>query len=157
MASTRVSRRHVNAPQPKVCRALLDPEAVARWKVPDGMTSFVHAFDTREGGAFWVSLTYDAPTLAGKTTAHTDTYAGRFVKLIPNEEVVEIIEFETSDPALRGEMTVTWTLSDADGGTEIIAVHDGLPPNVPIADNELGYRLALAKLAALVEPHSSAE
>jgi hypothetical protein len=32
-----------------------------------------------------VSLTYDAPTGTGKTTPHTDTYYGRFVKLVPNE------------------------------------------------------------------------
>jgi len=87
----------------------------------------------------------------GKTTAHTDTYHGRFVKLVPNEKVVEVVEFETADPALQGEMTITYELADADGGTEIVAVHDGLPPGVPAADNELGWRLSLAKLAALVE------
>jgi hypothetical protein len=54
-------------------------------------------------------------------------------------------------PALRGEMTITITLVDADGGTDLRAVHDGLPPGVSPADNELGWRLALAKLAALVE------
>ena len=88
---------------------------------------------------------------AGKTTANTDTYRGRFVKLIPNERVVEVDEFETTDPALRGEMTITITLADADGGTDVLAVHDGLPPGVPSADNEEGWRMALAKLAALVE------
>jgi len=41
--------------------------------VPIGMTSHVHAFDAREGGLFRVSLTYDAPSSTGKTTAHTDT------------------------------------------------------------------------------------
>ena len=39
----------------------------------------------------------------------------------------------------------------ADGGTEVVAVHDGLPRGVPIADNEGGWREALAKLAVLVE------
>ncbi len=38
-----------------------------------------------------------------------------------------------------------------DGGTDVLAVHDGLPPGVPTADNEAGWREALAKLAALVE------
>jgi uncharacterized protein YndB with AHSA1/START domain len=79
------------------------------------------------------------------------TGSGHFVKLEPNERVVEVIEFETADPALRGEMTITITLADADGGTEVLAVHDGLPPGVPTADNEAGWREALAKLAALVE------
>jgi hypothetical protein len=59
-----------------VYRALLDPEAVQRWMVPEGMTSHVHSFDTREGGAFRISLTYDTPTTAGKTSARTDTFNG---------------------------------------------------------------------------------
>src|SRR5207249_9380760 len=104
-----------------------------------------------EGGAFRILLTYDAPTAVGKTTAHTDTYHGRFVKLVPDEQVVEVVEFETADPALRGEMTITIALADADGGTDLLAVHDGLPRGVSTVDNEAGWRSSLAKLAAFVE------
>ena len=149
-SSTRLSQ-HVNAPRVQVYRALLDARAVATWMVPNGMTSHVHVFDAHEGGSFRISLTYDAPTGAGKTTAHTDTYHGRFVKLVPSEQVVEKMEFETDDPAMRGEMTVTFTLTDADGGTDVLGVHDNLPPGVAPADNETGWRMALAKLARLVE------
>jgi len=73
------------------------------------------------------------------------------VKLVPNEQVVEVDEFETEDLALRGEMTITITLADADRGTDLFAVHEGLPRGVSPADNETGWRMALAKLAALVE------
>jgi hypothetical protein len=34
------------------------------------------------------------------------------VKLVTNEQVVEVVEFETTDPALRGEMTITISLAD---------------------------------------------
>jgi uncharacterized protein YndB with AHSA1/START domain len=141
----------VNAPRATVYRALLDARAVEAWMVPIGMTSHVHVFDAREGGVFRISLTYDEPTRTGKTTAHTDTYHGRFVKLVPNEQVVEVIEFETADAAMRGEMMVTFTLADASGGTDVLAVHDNLPPGVSPADNETGWRMALDKLAAFVE------
>ena len=150
MSSTRITR-HVNAPRAMVYRALLDARAVATWKVPTGMTSHVHAFDPREGGSFRISLTYDAPTGTGKTTAHTDTYHGHFVKLVKNEQVVEVVEFETTDPTMQGEMTITTTLADADGGTEVTAVHEGLPRGLSPADNETGWRMSLEKLAALVE------
>jgi len=153
MSSTRITRR-VNAPRANVYRALLDTRAVATWMVPTGMTSHVHAFDAREGGSFRISLTYDTPTGTGKTTAHTDTFHGRFVQLVTNEQVVEVVEFETTDPALRGEMTITIALTDADGGTDVLAVHDGLPRGLPTADNEEGWRSSLAKLAALVEAGS---
>jgi uncharacterized protein YndB with AHSA1/START domain len=148
--STRISR-HVKASRANVYRALLDARAVATWMVPTGMTSQVHVFDPREGGSFRISLTCDNPTGIGKTTAHTDTYHGHFVKLVPNEQVIEMMEFDTADAAMRGEMAVTFTLTDADGGTDVLAVHDNLPPGVSTADNETGWRTGLDKLAALVE------
>jgi len=149
-SSTRI-RRHVDAPRADVYRALLDARAVEQWMVPTGMTSRVHEFEACEGGRFRISLTYDEPTGTGKTTAHTDTYHGRFVELVPDERVVEALEFETDDPAVRGVMTVTFTLADADGGTDLLAVHDDLPPGISPADNETGWRMALDKLAAFVE------
>jgi uncharacterized protein YndB with AHSA1/START domain len=62
-----------------------------------------------------------------------------------------VFEFETADPALRGTMTMTTTLTDVDGGTEILIVHEGIPDRVPAVDNELGTLMALANLAKLVE------
>ncbi|WP_066952484.1 SRPBCC domain-containing protein [Streptomyces lushanensis] len=150
MYSTRVSRR-VNASRAAVYRALLDADAVATWRVPAGMSSHVHAFDAREGGAFRVSLTYDSPVGTGKSASHTDTYHGHFAKLVPDVQVIEVFAFETADPALQGTMTMTTTLTDADGGTEVLIKHDGIPDAVPAADNETGTRMALAHLARLVE------
>jgi uncharacterized protein YndB with AHSA1/START domain len=119
--------------------------------VPAGMSSRVHEFDAREGGSFRISLTYDAPTGTGKSAPRTDTYHGRFARLVRNEQVVEVFEFETADPGLRGQMTMTTTLTDAAGGTDVVVVHEGIPDKVPAADNETGTRMALANLARLVE------
>lgn len=150
MYTTRVEQ-HVRAPRSEVYRALLDADAVGRWRVPDGMTSTVHEFAPHEGGSFRVSLTYDAPDQAGKSSAHTDTYHGRFVELIPDSRVVEELEFETPDPALAGTIKMTTTLSDAPGGTTVTMEHEGMPDAVPADENELGTRMALARLARLVE------
>lgn len=150
MGSTRVAG-HVNAPRAAVYRALIDAEAIAAWRVPAGMRSEVHQFEAREGGAFRISLHYDSPDAVGKTSAHTDTYHGRFVELVPNERVVEVLEFESDDPAMAGEMTMTTTLRDLDAGTEVVIQHDGIPDAVNPADNETGTRMALAALAAWVE------
>jgi uncharacterized protein YndB with AHSA1/START domain len=142
----------VSAPRSAVYRALLDADAIAKWRVPAGMTSHVHEFDAREGGSFRISLSYDAPGRAGKSASHTDTYHGHFSKLVPNEQVAEVFEFETADPALRGTMTMTTILTDADGGgTDVLIVHERIPDAVPAADNEMGTQMALASLAKLVE------
>ncbi len=143
--------RHIDAPRASVYRALLDADAVQRWMVPDDMTSEVHLFDAREGGTFRISLTYDIPTATGKTSSHTDTFHGRFVRLVPDTTVVQAVEFETEDPAMAGEMKIAYTLSDADGGTDLVWVHENVPPGVSPADNELGTRMSLDKLARLVE------
>ena len=86
-----------------------------------------------------------------KSAEQTDTYHGHFVTLVPDEQVVEVFEFETGDPGLRGEMTMTTTLADADGGTDVVIVHEQIPDSVPPADNETGTRMALGNLARLVE------
>jgi len=147
--STRASL-HVDASPAEAYRVLLDPEAITRWRVPDGMTARVHLFDPSEGGRFRISLTYDAPGQAGKTSARTDTYNGRFVRLVPDRLVVEVTEFETDDPALAGEMTMTTSLTPSDGGTDVEILHEGVPDAVPPADNEAGMQMALTNLARLL-------
>ncbi len=150
MATTRVER-YIDAPPAAVHRALLDADAVQRWMVPDAMTSEVHVFEPVEGGRFRISLTYDDPTSAGKTSGHTDTFEGRFERIVPDREVVQVVEFESDDADIRGVMTITYTLAADAGGTTVTGVHENLPPGVSPEDNELGWRMSLDKLAAVVE------
>src|SRR5712692_1887154 len=112
-ASTRVSKI-IKASRQAVYQAFLDADSVAAWLHPDGMTGHVHTFEPREGGKFRISLTYqDAKNSpGGKTSQDTDTYQGRFVKLVPNETIVEVIEFESQQPEFAGEMRMTVTLAD---------------------------------------------
>jgi uncharacterized protein YndB with AHSA1/START domain len=150
MSSTRISL-HIDAPRQDVYAALIDADAIAKWKTPDGMTLVVHEFEARVGGRYRISLTYEEPGLAGKSSAHTDTYHGYFKELAVNERVVEVMEFETSNPDMQGQMTSTIELSDERGGTRLVALHEGLPPGVAPRDNEDGWRMSLAKLEKLVK------
>ena len=61
--------------------------------------------------------------------------------------------FIRSTPAKvdRSASPLHTTRADADYGTDLLAVHDGLPRGLSAADNEAGWRSSLAKLAALVE------
>jgi hypothetical protein len=52
---------------------------------------------------------------------------------------------------MRGEMTITFSLVEVAGGTDVVAVHENLPSAISPADNELGWQLSIGKLAALVE------
>lgn len=148
--STRVHCQIAATPA-EVYHALTDADAIRQWRFPEGMTCRVHVFEAREGGALRISLTYEEISGKGKTTAHMDTYHGRFVRLIPDKVVVEVDEFETDDPAMKGEMMITTTLTLKGDGTELVAVHDGLPPGVSLEDNQIGWEMALARLKKLVE------
>ncbi|WP_328392264.1 SRPBCC family protein [Nocardia sp. NBC_00416] len=150
MATTRI-HRDIAAPRATVYAALVHGDAVRTWMVPTGMTSRVHEFDATEGGRFRISLTYDDPAQSGKTAGATDTFHGHFAELILDEKVVQTVEFDTHDPAITGEMRITYTLSDGPAGTRVDAVHEGLPDGVSAADNELGWSISLGKLAALAE------
>jgi uncharacterized protein YndB with AHSA1/START domain len=152
MNPQRISRI-IKAPRKTIYQAFLDPTALATWMAPDSMRLRVHAFEPRQGGRFRISLTYQNPEDAqrGKTNGDTDTYHGRFVELAPDEKIVQAIEFETEQPGLAGEMTMTVTLADAAGGTEVSLHFENMPAAVRPEDNEAGTRQSLAKLAALVE------
>ena len=99
MYATRVTG-HVRAPRAEVYRALLDPDAVAAWRVPDGMTATVHEFDAREGGAFRISLTYDDSGGTGKSERPHRHLPRPVRALVPYEQVVEVSAFETDDASL---------------------------------------------------------
>ena len=149
MYSTTVARM-VPADRSTVYAALLDPAAVAQWRVPDGMTGEVHELQPHVGGRIRMSLTYDDPATAGKSGGATDTYSGTYVELVPDERVVEEVAFESDDAGLDGVITMTTTLRDVSGGTEVEIRMDGLPDAVPADQNELGSRMALDALARLV-------
>jgi uncharacterized protein YndB with AHSA1/START domain len=150
-ASTQVSKI-IKAPRRAIYQACLDPDALASWRVPDSMTGHMHLFDAREGGTFRMSLTYKDPqqSLGGKTTEDTDTFQGRFTELVPDEKIVEVIEFESQDPRFAGEMRMTTTLTDTAEGTEITVLCEGIPPGVRPEDNEVGTKQALQKLATFI-------
>jgi uncharacterized protein YndB with AHSA1/START domain len=151
-ASTRVSRI-IRAPRQTVYRACLDRDAIAQWRAPDDMTAHVHVFEPRESGTYRISLSYRDPARSsdGKSAAGTDTFRGRFVALVPHERIVEAIVFESPDPRFAGEMTMTTSLADLDGGTEITILCQDIPPGIRLEDNEIGCRSALQNLAALIE------
>lgn len=153
--TTSVSRV-IKASRQAVYQAFLNADAVATWLAPDNMKGKVHTFDPREGGEIRMSLTYQDVTetpdgQGGKSSADTDTFQGRFSELIPDEKIVWLTEFESEDPAFAGEMKLTWSLVDAEEGTEVTVLCENIPPGIRPEDNEAGSQSTLQKLAAFLE------
>jgi uncharacterized protein YndB with AHSA1/START domain len=147
MQSTRVSRL-IAAPPDIVYQAFLDPEALAAWLPPGGMTGRVERLEPRVGGRFAMTLSYpEAQQGQGKTTAGSDRFTGHIDALEPNRKVVWAIAFDSADPGLAGEMRVVTTLEPTEGGTDVTMTAENIPPGISPADNAEGTRLSLLQLA----------
>jgi uncharacterized protein YndB with AHSA1/START domain len=129
-----------------VFAALLERAAIASWRVPQEMNIEIHRLEPVEGGLFRVSLTYQAGAGEGKTSAGTDTYHGRYLRIARDEEIVEVLQFESDDPDLQGEMVIGYRLADEGSGTELTVVHDPLPPALSPELNALGWNESLDRL-----------
>ncbi len=149
--------RVIAAPPDTLFAAFTDPAALATWQAPDEMTATLHAFDGRVGGGYTMSLHYppSEPDAPGKTAAREDRYTARFVELTPPTRIVQVIAFETANPAFMGEMTMTITFEERAGGTEVTIAYEHIPPGIRPEDNDAGTRSSLENLARYVEDHAA--
>ena len=97
-------------------------------------------------------LTYsEAGQGRGKSTEDTDIVEGRFLELIPNEKIVEAVEFESADPAFAGTMMVTAVLTAVANGTKVTLTADNVPPGISEAEHRAGMDSTLKSLANFIE------
>ncbi|MBB6670369.1 SRPBCC family protein [Cohnella nanjingensis] len=144
--------RVIQASPQTIYQAFIDPEALVSWLPPKGMKGHIQAFDAREGGAYQMSLTYiGTDHTPGKTSEDADVVQGKFLELIPDERIVQFVEFESDDPAFAGGMTMTWALAAVPGGTQVTIVCQNVPEGIRKEDHDEGLRSSLENLAAFVE------
>jgi uncharacterized protein YndB with AHSA1/START domain len=148
MARTDAASQVVPAPPDRVYAALVDPDALTAWLPPEGMTGRIERFDPRPGGSYRMVLTYaDASAAPGKAAADTDVVDARFVDVVPGVRIVQAVDFVSDDPAYAGTMTMTWELTEVDGGTLVEIRADNVPPGISAEDHAAGLASSLANLA----------
>lgn len=136
------------APAERLYRALLDPDAMAKWLPPNGFTGRVHEMDARVGGGYRMSFT-------NFTTGTSHSFGGTYVEIVPNQRLRYTDRFD--DPELPGEMQVTISLRSVSCGTELDIVQEGIPAKIPVEGCYVGWQQSLSLLAALVEPEITDE
>jgi uncharacterized protein YndB with AHSA1/START domain len=152
MPRTDTASRVVGTHAERVYRALVDPEALATWLPPQGMTARFERFDARPGGSYRLVLTYDdAMDGRGKATASSDIVEARFVSLEPGVRVVQEVDFESVDSSFAGTMTMTWELSSVSAGTLVAITAEDVPDGISANDHAAGLASSLANLAEYLE------
>ncbi len=86
----------------------------------------------------------------GKTSEDTDVVQGRFLELVPDERIVQSVEFVSEDSSFAGTMTMTWSLAPVGGGTEVTIRCENVPVGIQQEDHDVGLRSTLANLAAFL-------
>ncbi|QTG82529.1 SRPBCC family protein [Arthrobacter crystallopoietes] len=152
MSRTDKASRVIAAPPDRVFSALVDPDSLAAWLPPEGMSGSFERFDARPGGSYRLVLTYtDLSTAAGKATNDTDVVEARFVEIVPGVRVVQAVDFESDDPAYAGTMTMTWEVAPVAAGTRVDIRADNVPAGISAEDHAAGLASSLANLASHLE------
>lgn len=152
MSRTDNAFRVIAASPRKLYAAFVDPQALATWLPPEGMTGRIDRFEPHAGGAYRMTLTYDeSESGAGKTDADTDVVEGVFVELVPDMRVVQRATFESDDPSMAGTMTISWRLDPVPEGTRVTVTCENVPVGIRKKDHLTGLRSTLANLARFAE------
>lgn len=149
-------QRILPAPPERIFAALTDAESRAAWLPPAGMTATVEWFDARPGGGYRMVLTYDDPSLPGKSGGHRDVVDVRFVEVDP-DRVVEAVDFVSEDPAFAGTMTMTWTVAPHPEGALVRITARDVPPGIDQRDHQDAFADSLAQLEEHLRAEKQAE
>jgi len=144
--------RLIPASPENVYRAFANPDALAKWIPPAGMTGAILSFDFREGGHYSMRLTHaDPPPGGGKTSKDSDELEVRIVKLLEGRSIEQEVTFASKDAAFSGIMRMTWALRPTEEGTLVTVRVEGVPPGIRPEDHEVGLNSSLANLAIYLE------
>lgn len=115
------------------------------------MTARFERFDPVPGGSYRLVLTYVDPAGGGaKSSDDSDVVEARFVDIVRNDRVVQVVNFVSDDPAYAGTMTMTWALHATDDGTLVEFIADDVPDGISAEDHSAGMTSSLENLASYV-------
>jgi len=134
----RVERRFAASPE-RVFQAWTTADALNRWSAPGEMTARA-TVDLRVGGQYRISMA--APD--GKVNDVTGVYR----EIDPPKRLVYSWQWETMPGFPETVVTVEFR-GRADGGTDLILLHEGLPDENSRERHAHGWGGSLDKLAAL--------
>jgi uncharacterized protein YndB with AHSA1/START domain len=125
-------RRTLPAPVERVWRALTEPKALAAWFWPErfGTTAEV---DLRTGGRYRIE---GAPMAV----------SGEYVEVDPMTKLAFTWRWDGE----AHESLVTMTLTESDGGTDLLIVHERLP-EAEVDSHAQGWSDCLGRLPAYLE------
>jgi uncharacterized protein YndB with AHSA1/START domain len=134
--------RVFKAPPERIYRAFLTASAFCKWLPPNGFYATVEHMDARVGGTFRMSFT-------SMSEGFTHNFGGEYLELEPNARIRYTDKFD--DPSMPNVMQVTITLTPVACGTELHALQENIPSQIPVEMCYLGWQDSMNNLAQLVD------
>jgi uncharacterized protein YndB with AHSA1/START domain len=142
----------MKAPVSRVFNSLVDQEALETWLPPGDMAGRFETFDPRPGGSYRLVLTYANPAISqAKSTDNSDIVDVRYLDIVPNDRVVQAVDFVSDVPEFAGTMTMTWLVRGEIEGTRVEIVAENVPDGISAEDHAVGLASSLDNLASFVE------
>jgi uncharacterized protein YndB with AHSA1/START domain len=150
MSRTDTAFRTIRATPSALYQALVTARALEQWMPPSGMTGEMVEFDPRPGGRYRMILRYDDTTISGKSGGNEDIAEARFVELVPDQRIVQAVDFVSDDPQFAGTMTMSTLLTSLGEETEVRFVAENVPEGISAEDHAEGMNSSLENLARFV-------
>src|SRR5688572_21654666 len=94
---------------------------------------------TSEREACTECLSYDElGHTPGRTSERSDEVEVRFVRLVPNELIEQVVTFSTENAEFAGEMRITWIFDKLENGTKVTVLCENVPEGIRAEDHEAG-------------------
>lgn len=141
-------KRRFAASRDAVFSALTDPEALAQWFGPEGVTVKVVSLDLRPDGAYSFEFHGSEGSFHGLT--------GRYLEIEPPRRLVTTWVWGEGDYG-GIETRVTYELREVDGGTELSLTHENLADAEARDKHNWGWTSTFDCLERFLQANKAAE
>jgi uncharacterized protein YndB with AHSA1/START domain len=132
--------RSIRAKRSRVFEAFTNPDDLARWSAPEGLTVADGSVDLRVGGK-WSVVMHDP---ARDARYHAE---GEYREITPPERLVYTHYWLTDDPPV--ETLITVEFHDEGEGTRVVMVHEGFLSDAARKGHEDGWTSCFDRLERL--------
>lgn len=136
--SLRLVRRY-SAPRDRVFEALTEPALLSEWFAPsDDFEAYVDRFEATPGGSYRIEMRHKG--------GNVHTCIGMIREFEPPSRLAYTWQWEGGE---MGETLVTWELNEAEGGTELVLLHERFPNEEATAQHADGWTGCMGQLQHL--------
>jgi uncharacterized protein YndB with AHSA1/START domain len=135
-------KRLIKAPRDRVYAAWTNPAQLKQWFGPENVQTHDFIAEVRVGGKF----RWDLTNSEGERMA----VGGEYRALRPGKKIVFTWQWEDDEDWENHVSIVTVELTDREGGTELLLIHEQLPNEESRDGHAGGWNSALERLAKFV-------